>query len=153
VWAVGQYYLETNGIRGSRALVLHWNGSRWKRVPNPDVVARNVSLLYGVAARSATGVWAVGSTNRHGAQHALAERWNGKRWNVVRTPGPRLAGVSALAADDIWAAGGPDGSGDVMRWNGSAWTVATKLDRKHGLGAVAEISPTDVWAVGGRFTY
>jgi hypothetical protein len=71
----------------------------------------------------------------------------------VRVPGPRLAGVSALGADDAWAAGGPDGSGEVMHWNGSAWTLATKVDKKHGLAAVAEISPTDVWAVGGRYQY
>jgi hypothetical protein len=153
VWAVGQYYLRTNDIRGSRALVLHWNGSRWTRVPNPALVSANVSLLNGVSALSATGVWAVGSTNRHGAQHALVESWNGKRWKAVRVPGPRLAGVSALGADDAWAAGGPDGSGEVMHWNGSAWTLATKVDKKHGLAAVAEISPTDVWAVGGRYQY
>ena len=153
VWAVGHYYLRTNSIRGSRALVLHWNGSRWTLVPSPAFVAAHVSHLSGVSAPSANGVWAVGSVNRHNAQHALAERWNGTRWNFVHAPGAGLAGVSALAADDVWAAGNPDGSGDVMHWNGSAWSLATKLDRKHGLAAVAEISPTDVWAVGGRYQY
>jgi hypothetical protein len=154
VWAVGQYSLHTSTIRGSRALTLHWNGSRWKVVPNPYFVAHHVSSLNSVAAPSASAVWAVGSANhKGGAQHALAERWNGKRWSVFRVTGPRLAGVSALASNDAWAAGGPDGSGRVQHWNGKVWTVATKLDRKHGLGAVVEVSPTDIWAVGGRFTY
>lgn len=153
VWAVGQYYLQTNTIRGSRALVLHWNGRSWKWIPNPDAVAQHVSLLNGVAAPSAHGVWAVGSINRHNAQHALAERWDGKRWTVVHASGPRLGGVSALAPDDAWAAGGSDGPGRIMHWNGSAWVLATKLRTKQGLAAVAEVSPTDVWAVGGRFTY
>jgi hypothetical protein len=39
--------------------------------------------------------------------------------------------------------------GDVMYWNGNAWTVKTKLDKSGELVAVAEVSPTDVWAVGG----
>lgn len=154
VWAVGQYYLRANGARGSRALVLHWDGTRWKLVPSPSTVAGHVSFLYGVAAPSAAGAWAVGGINRHNAQHALALRWNGDRWSVVRINGPRLAGVSALAANDAWAAGGSyAGPGRVMHWNGHVWTLATKLDTRHGLLAVAEVSPSDVWAVGGQFKH
>lgn len=155
VWAVGQYNLWLNGTRGSRALVLHWDGARWKLVPNPSTVAGHVSFLYGVAAPSAGGAWAVGGINRHNAQHALSERWNGARWSVVRVNGPHLAGVSALAANDAWAAAGSGssaGAGRIMHWNGHLWTLATKLDSRRGLGAVAEVSPTDVWAVGGHFT-
>lgn len=149
VWAVGQYYLWANGIRGSRALVLHWDGSSWKLVPSPSTVAGHVSFLNGVAVPSATGAWAVGGVNKHGARHALAERWNGQRWSLVRTTGPALRGVSALAANDAWAVGGAyAGRGEVMHWNGHVWTVATKLDTGHGLGAVAEVSPADVWAAG-----
>jgi hypothetical protein len=153
VWAVGQYYLWANGIRGSRALALRWDGSRWKLVPDPALVAGHVSFLYGVAAPSPKGAWAVGGMNRRGGQHALAERWNGERWSVVRTTGSHLAGVSALAANDAWAAGGSyAGPGRMMHWNGHVWTVATKLATRHSLAAVAEVSPTDVWAVGGQFT-
>jgi hypothetical protein len=115
-----------------------------------------VSSLDGVAAPSATGAWAVGGINRHNAQHALAVRWNGGRWRVVRVNGPRLAGVSALAADDAWAAAGSGfyaAPGRIMHWNGHLWSLATKLDSRLGLAAVAEISPTDVWAVGGRFKH
>jgi hypothetical protein len=36
-----------------------------------------------------------------------------------------------------------------MQWNGTEWTVKTKLDKRRGLLALAEVSPTDVWAVGG----
>ena len=100
-------------------------------------------------------VIATGGINRHNAQHALSERWNGARWSVVRVNGPHLAGVSALAANDAWAAAGSGssaGAGRIMHWNGHLWTLATKLDSRRGLGAVAEVSPTDVWAVGGHFT-
>lgn len=150
VWAVGQYYVAANGTRGSRSLVLHWDGSRWKQVPTADpLTPGHASYLYGVAAPTSRGVWAIGTVNRHGAGHALSEFWNGARWRIVHTVGPPLAGVAALAADDAWSAGGRSGGGDVMQWNGSAWTVKTKLDKSRELVAVAEVSPTDVWAVGG----
>jgi hypothetical protein len=149
VWAVGSYYLWANGVRGSRALVLHWTGSSWKLVANPPTVAGHVSFLNGVAAPSGTGVWAVGGTNRHNARHGLAERWNGRRWSVVHTTGPALVGLSALAANDAWAVGGSyAGGGQVRYWNGHRWSVATKLAGRRGLAAIAEVSPTDVWAVG-----
>jgi hypothetical protein len=150
VWAVGQYDVRANGTRGSRSLVLHWDGSRWKQVPTPDPLTRgHASYLDGVTAPSPTGVWAVGRVNRHGAGDALAEFWNGARWRIVHPVGPPLGGVSALGADDAWAAGGIDGGGHVLHWNGSSWSVATKLDKRRGVVAVAEVSPTDVWAVGG----
>jgi hypothetical protein len=154
VWAVGRYNLWGNGIHGSRALILHWDGSRWKLVPNPSFVAGHVSFLNGVTASSPAGAWVVGGVNRHNAQDALAERWNGRRWSVVHVNGPTLGGASALAANDVWAAGGSyAGPGRIMRWNGHAWALATKLDARHSLAAVAEVSPTNVWAVGGRFTH
>lgn len=150
VWAVGQYHLDANGTRGSRSLVLHWNGRRWKQVQTPDpLTPGHASYLSGVAAPSAAGVWAVGTVNRHGAGHALAEFWNGAQWKIVHTTGPPFTAVSALGATDAWAAGGRDSGGDVMRWNSGAWTVGTKLDQRRGLLAIAEVSPTDVWAVGG----
>jgi hypothetical protein len=150
VWAVGQYYVRANGTRGSRSLVLHWDGSRWKQVLTPDpLTPGHASYLYAVAAPSATGVWAVGTVNRHGGGRALAELWNGRRWRIVPTIGAPLTGVAARSTNDAWAVGGRSGGGYVRHWNGSAWTVATKLDGSHELFAVAEVSPTDVWAVGG----
>lgn len=150
VWAVGQYYVRVNGTRGSRSLVLHWDGRRWKQVLTPDpLTPGHASYLYAVAAPSAKGVWAVGSVNRHRGGRALAELWNGKRWRIVPTIGAPLTGVAARSANDAWAVGGRSGGGYVRHWNGSAWAVATKLDSSHQLLAVAEVSPTDVWAVGG----
>lgn len=151
VWAVGQYYVAANGTRGSRSLVLHWDGSRWKQVPTPDPITRgHASYLNGVTAPSAAGAWAVGRVNRNGAAHALAEFWDGQHWRIVHTSGAALTGVSATSANDAWAVGGPySGPGVVMHWNGHVWSVATKLATRHGLAAVAEVSPTDVWAVGG----
>ena len=151
VWAVGQHYVvDADGNHALHPLVLHWNGRRWKAVSSPDPSGpAHRSFFYGVAAPSATGVWAVGSAARNGVQHALAERWDGTRWRIVPAHGNPLGGVSALTANDVWAAGGETG-GSVTHWNGSAWTLQTRLDYNDALGAVVEVSPTNVWAVGVR---
>ncbi len=154
VWAVGQYYLAAaNGDHAMHPLALHWNGTRWKAVSSPDPAGpTHRSFFYGVAAPSSTGVWAVGSAARNGVQHALTERWDGAQWQIVPAAGNPLSGVSALSADDVWTAGGETG-GDVTHWNGTAWTIQTKLDHDDALDAVAEVSPTNVWAVGVRYVY
>jgi hypothetical protein len=157
VWAVGEYNrVAANGDRAIHPLVLHWNGARWRAVSSPDPAgSAHRSLLSGVVALSATGVWAVGSQAHHGTrwvQHALAEHWDGTRWQIVPTTDNPLTGVSGLSANDVWAVGGMAG-GDVTHWNGSTWTVQTKLVHDDALTAVAEVSPTDVWAVGVRFVY
>ena len=154
VWAVGSYYLQAaNGDHAMHPLVLHWNGARWKQVPSPDPAGPgHRSFLNGVTAPSATGVWAVGSASRHGNQHALAEHWDGAHWNIVPITRNALFGVAGLSANDVWAAGGWT-SGNVAHWDGSAWTIQTELVHDDALMAIAEVSPTNVWAVGVQFVY
>jgi hypothetical protein len=154
VWAVGSYYLQTaNGDHAMHPLVLHWNGVRWTQVTSPDPAGpTHRSFLYGVTAPSPSGVWAVGSAARHGNQHALAERWDGTRWNIVPVTRNPLFGVSGLSSEDVWAAGGWT-SGDVAHWDGSAWTIQAKLVHDDALMAIVEVSPTNVWAVGVQFVY
>jgi len=68
-WAVGEY----NNVRtpallsAHRTLVVHWNGTAWKRVasPNPGGPASDISLE-GVAATSPRNAWAVGYSTTHG---------------------------------------------------------------------------------------
>jgi hypothetical protein len=50
------------------ALILHWNGKTWKRVPSPSSAAG----LSGVAATSATNAWAVGGSS--GSTQAATKR-------------------------------------------------------------------------------
>ena len=70
-----------------------------------------------------------------------------------------LAGVSGVAANDLWAVGGniPEGCSGTSHpllehWNGTAWTTFTSaeiVDVGYGyLDAVVAISSGDVWAVG-----
>jgi hypothetical protein len=69
--------------------------------------------LTGVAARSATDVWAVGNRqDRSGAipiDRTLTEHWNGSTWSVV--PSPNVGGNDNLlngvgaASGDVWTVG------------------------------------------------
>jgi len=82
------------------------------------------------------------------------------KWGVVKSPdGPsknnQLYGVSASAANNVWAVGSyasVNGPFKTLteRWNGSAWSfvASANLGAEDALGGVAAISPTDVWAVG-----
>ncbi len=84
--------------------------------------------------------------------------------------GPRgangLADLSALAPDDIWTVGSGWDAGGIepiaLRWNGTSWREVPipdlrtpfvdgrLLDPGDWLGGVAALSPTKVWAAGGR---
>jgi hypothetical protein len=85
------------------------------------------------------------------------------KWTVVKSPDGRsknnvLNGVSASAANNVWAVGGYQ-AGDPIngpfqtlaeRWNGTAWSVVSSANAgaEDTLYGVAAISPTNVWAVG-----
>ena len=107
-WAVGVY---TSGpgtpVRG---MAEHWNGTTWTLVPtlNPGGGTTTYNYLSGVAATSATNVWAVGwYSNSAGSVLTLIEHWNGTAWTQVPSPSPGgrarsnwLLGVSATSAID-----------------------------------------------------
>ena len=153
-WAVGIT------IRG-HTLALHWNGTAWKRVssPSPSAGTGLADVLDGVAATSATNAWAVGSSGCGcGPGNSLIERWNGKVWKRVHSPGPggySLEGVAAVSADSAWVVGAT-GEGDgptkalILRWNGAAWTqLPSPFGGAYGeLTGVAVTSPSNAWAVG-----
>jgi hypothetical protein len=132
--------------------------------------------MSGVAAVAANDIWGVGSNEfidpTTGAidTQPLAEHFNGTSWSVVSTPlvasgGPirptaKFSGVAAAATNDVWAVGfrfGPDnpdsGESLIENWNGSSWSVVpspTATVESTDLKAVAAISPSNVWAVGGN---
>ena len=92
-------------------------------------------------------------------------RWNGTSWDLVPSPSPGmnfldLNGVVSIAANNAWAVGFYDVSGNwktlTLHWDGSAWSVVDSpspdpsLNRLNGVTA---LSGSDVWAVGyGRTT-
>jgi N-acetylneuraminic acid mutarotase len=130
----------------------------WHVVPSPNIGQRS-NALDGVAAVSASDVWAVGfSHDASSRELALVQRWNGTSWSVVPAPQPerssRLKGVDALSANDVWAVGYYVGSTTrtlIEHWNGTEWSVIPSPNTgacANYLTAVAAIAPDDVWAVG-----
>jgi hypothetical protein len=105
VWAVGSWGSVAGGYggKGDHTLVLHWGGRRWSRSETPVLRAR--ALLSGVAA-GVNQAWAVGDRGLQPHQRALIERFDGKRWSVVRSPqGFSLNAVSARPGGGVWAVG------------------------------------------------
>ena len=88
-WAVGG---------GLRTVILHWNGTAWKRVPSPSIAGS----LSSVAAISGGDAWAARHLHPAGRGAPLILHWNGKAWKRVPSPNPGagtvLDGVAATSA-------------------------------------------------------
>jgi len=94
---------------------------------------------------------------------ALAERWNGTRWQQVAMAQPATQHASPQAVADLganaaWAAGfigdvapetsSPSG-GLVEHWDGTRWRIAkTPGSSAETLTSVAGTGPNDVWVAG-----
>jgi len=127
VWAVGV------GITGfsTTPLIEHWNGAAWSIVTNPGTT---VGGLGGVAVVSTNDVWAVGTGLTGDEDSTLTLHWNGAAWSLVPSPnvGPevdnRLAAVTAIASDDVWAVGTQQPTSLTashtltLHWDG-AWSI------------------------------
>jgi hypothetical protein len=110
--------------------------------------------LVGVAAGSASNVWAVGYVTNGGKQQLEGWHWNGRNWDAT---GSKVVGnltpLFAVGArgNDAWAVGGRANDRTiVLRWRRGAWTVVPvpAAFRKTGLLSVAVVSARDVWAAG-----
>jgi hypothetical protein len=112
-WAVGTVGNEDTGVP-YRSFILHWNGSKWRRVPaqSPDPGG---DPLFAVLARGADDVWAVGYGVEVGPKsHAIIQHWNGTRW-IESTIHEGFLGSLAVnrANGQLWAAGYTDTSTHV----------------------------------------
>jgi hypothetical protein len=145
VWAVGD--------DGNSSLTLHWNGSQWTRVESPSIGFS--TTLRAVSAAPDGTVWAVGDS----AAESVTLRWSGTEWTVVPSPSPGsnfldLNGVVSLSANDAWAVGVYDVSGNwrtlTMNWDGSAWTVVQSPSPDPTLNRLDGVATAGggVWAVG-----
>jgi hypothetical protein len=135
-----------------QTLVLHWDGSSWTQVASPNTSSNDDNQFSAISAVSATDMWTVGNSAVNGSQ-AITAHWNGTAWALVPSfeftdAGTTLAGVKAVASNNVWAVGG-DGTGRALieRWNGTAWNV-TPVQGQGQFFGVAALSGTDAWAVG-----
>jgi hypothetical protein len=135
------------------------NSCKWSVVPSPN--PNGNSGLSGVAAVSATDVWAVGTSgSQRGSGQTVIEQWDGTQWSVVQSPSTgslynTLTSVAVVSASDIWAVGWQANGGPsqtlIEHWNGTQWSVVTSpspASVDNELFSVAAVSATDVWAVG-----
>jgi hypothetical protein len=101
------------GNHGPLTLVERWNGARWSVQTSPNPHGATTSRLNGVSCSSVNVCTAVGTfDNTAHKGFTLAERWNGSRWSIQRTPNPKsatvasiLLGVSCASARTCVAAG------------------------------------------------
>jgi hypothetical protein len=161
-WAVGNYAAG----KTSRTLILHWDGAVWSRVASPNPGGpKNAAGLFGVAATSASGAWAVGSYSNGKARRTLILRWNGAAWTQVPSPNPggpthdsRLTAIAVVSARNAWAAGYYQTARAfrrtlILHWNGRSWTQVPSPNPGGSadgnlLFGVTATSASDAWAVG-----
>jgi hypothetical protein len=171
-WAVGTYQPKTTTDLN---LVLHWNGSRWRRSPVPDPAGTgngDASALTSVRCARVTDCWAVGVYERmSGAIFSEALHWNGRRWSFARTPEvggaakdsiTLLADVVCPSSVNCWAVGefGNEGvqlhlRNEALHWNGKKWALAgtpepagTAIGDINELASVRCTSGTNCLAIG-----
>jgi hypothetical protein len=147
------------------------DGLRVVSSPDPGVYG---NIVWGLAARTAADVWAVGVKATVPSNDTLAMHWNGTSWAVVPTPNPvpecqdgdiywngnSLNAAAAVSGTDVWAVGSECYSMNTLleHWNGTGWSIVqgprlfkgAGLDEFASLYGVAAISSSDVWAVGYR---
>jgi hypothetical protein len=166
VWAVGsRVKIQTPNPPLTRTLIVHWDGTAWRRVPSPGPSNTNlIPELTSVSMDSATDGWALGDVQNRttGADTSLMAHWNGTRWQQVTTkPGFVFNGVASLSPTDATAAGAVQTTPStfaaaVFRWNGTTWARTATLHAPPGVSATVNTtatglsaqSATDMWATG-----
>jgi hypothetical protein len=113
VTAVGS--LHDAGQQRVLTLVEHWNGKKWSVVPSPNrsEAPGSLNALMGVAAVSATDMYAAGffgDAATQGQDETLVEHFDGKQWSIITSPTKGLAqqlnGAFALpGTSDVWMVG------------------------------------------------
>jgi hypothetical protein len=142
----------------------HWNGSVWTATPMPQ--QGGGAVLYSVTAVPGTKDYlAAGEAcTSRACPKAYILDWNGSAWSTMTLPPLKgstdIAGISASSATDAWAVG--QSCNDLtfkcnvllLHWNGAIWsqvTVPHLASQFPDLYSVADLSPTDAWAVGSSF--
>jgi len=145
----------------------------WTAVAGSQPAATMTHRVAGMAALSATDVWAVGWINvtppsRRVFAQPLIEHWDGVAWTAQSAPTPTdrntyLFSVTAVSASDIWAVGAmtPEGATTLsvlqpltLHYDGSAWSqvtvpVVAGESPRALLSSVTAAGPDNVWAAGG----
>ena len=163
VWAVGfSPHPSGTPLYIRQTLTEHWDGRNWSVVASPNPAGKTYVVLNGVAAVSASDIWAVGHSGDPSSipLQTLTMHWDGASWRLIPSPSPGtyngnvLNAVAAVSSNDVWAVGwyqsgstGQEGGALTMHWDGTSWTVVPNPSRWTLYGVTA-IASNDVWAVG-----
>lgn len=142
-WAVGE---RTFGTDGHEALLVHWDGERWRRLTKELPKQARYVTLTKVDASDPGNVWVI-AEDKEGGESGLLH-FDGRRWSFIPDPVVTSEGdaaspseVVALGGGQAWALG--DGWArhfDGQRWTSQAIPIATY--------AAVAVSPQDIWAAG-----
>lgn len=148
IWAVASTFT-TTGNTIYRPVIRHFNGQSWQAVTIPNAAAFASDW---VSASAADNVWVGGLTSGRVSVSAVY-RWNGAGWKRIPLPaGTFLAGVVALARDNVWAYGSSSSvSGDIFHWNGSRWQHYLSGATRFIPQAISASGPGNVWVAGFRY--
>lgn len=151
-WAAGEI---AAGGSDDQSVVLHWNGTSWKRASVPGLTGFYVPA---VAASSASDVWLFAASADGGSPRAM--RWNGSRWVTIPMPAGSYYpdDVAVLSPTDAWVVGPQQpctgtGAAEVCpttlyHWDGSSWSPFPLPLTADGSTELSASSPTNVWVVG-----
>ncbi len=149
VFAVGEAF---DG-QFSRSLIFQYDGTGWRRLPEPEPLAPTLLDVWGSASDD---VYVVGRDDIGEPASGVILRYDGAAWTpVVQEEGLLLNGIWGSSASDVFAVGfeftESDGNvelaGTVRHFDGTAWSRMTVP----AVGVLHEVwgsSSSDVFAVG-----
>jgi len=153
-WAVGTIKYQQNGPEN--VLVLHWDGSAWRRVAVPHPAG---FIPWTVASASTSNVWIFGDD---GASGPMALWFNGSTWQSTAPPSavggfgtgifwdptsPVVVSGPNVWADGFWTVtnpGYPNGANFIWNLNGHQWTYTRLVAALTGCGAITAAG-SHVW--------
>ncbi|QYC45244.1 hypothetical protein Nocox_38470 [Nonomuraea coxensis DSM 45129] len=142
-WAVG--------AENDRLLLLHHDGTAWRRAdPPPGVSAVPPGADVRVAASGPDDVWLLlpELAADDQVQALSAVRWDGSAWRRVpgRIESPYVTDFAVAGPADAWAVHGP-GRREAAHWDGRSWTRVPLPAFASALGGSGSAG---LWAVGFR---
>ncbi len=151
VTAAGPREAWAAGSEGDRLLLLHHDGTAWRRAdPPPGAPAVPEGADVRIAASGPDDVWLLlpelGADDQ--VQALTAVRWDGSAWHRVpgRIDSPYVTGFAVLGPADAWAVHG-SGRRDAAHWDGRSWTKVSLPAYASALGGSGS---GGLWAVGFR---
>jgi hypothetical protein len=159
-WAVGSTRASDTSHQPLLPLVLHWNGTSWRKAAAPPLPAG--ATTGGLAAVTATrsGVWATGNYEISGTDHDWLVHFNGTSWATVAVPAGFAPDSNSIGNISVGKSGQPqwasgDASGQTpgyLYYSDGKWAwvpgVATNGEAGFDPQVVSVPGSNATWAIG-----